>query len=69
MVRQTLGYLAPGFEERDVEPDPMLERRDVDIPGGTYRLGALRTTDYLSLIMKNGRTQLRLNRFVLPIRR
>ncbi len=42
MVRQTLGYARPKFEERAVSPDPTFVRRDVEIPGGRYSLGALK---------------------------
>ena len=40
MVRQTLGYPAPGFAEIESRPDPTFERRDMEIPGGAYLLGA-----------------------------
>ena len=40
MVRQTMGYPKPEFEERSVSPDPTFEPGDVEIPGGTYSLGA-----------------------------
>ena len=40
MVRQTLGYPRPKFTEIAVLPDPSFEPGDVEIPGGTYSLGA-----------------------------
>ena len=47
MVRQTLGYPAPKFDEREVSPDPNFERRDVEIRGGTYMLGAMRDESFV----------------------
>ena len=40
MVRQTLGHPEPKFEESGASPDPTFEPRDVEIPGGTFSLGA-----------------------------
>ena len=40
MVRQTLGYARPKFEEREVVTDPNFEPKDVDIAGGICSIGA-----------------------------
>ncbi len=40
MVRQTLGYPRPAFEAQIVPPDPDFQPGDVQIPGGSYPLGA-----------------------------
>ncbi len=40
MVRQTLGYPGPRIEMRAILPDPTFKPMDVEIPGGTYSLGA-----------------------------
>ena len=40
MVRQTLGYPRPRFEEAEVSPDPNFAPADVEIPGGNCSLGA-----------------------------
>ena len=40
MVRQTLGYARPQFKKSAVLHDPTFEQADVEIPGGTYALGA-----------------------------
>ncbi len=40
MVRQTLGYARPKFEEREVVTDPNFEPKDVDISGGICSIGA-----------------------------
>ena len=40
MVRQTLGHPGPKFEKAGASPDPTFEPRDVEIPGGTFSLGA-----------------------------
>ncbi len=47
MLRQTLGYAKPEFEERPVSPDPAFIRRDMEIPGGTYSLGARRDGSFV----------------------
>ncbi len=44
-IRQTLGYAAPtlsksGGPETPASPEPGFELHDVEVPGGTYRLGA-----------------------------
>ncbi len=40
MVRQTLGYARPKFEERAVSSDPAFRSMDVEIPGGNHACGA-----------------------------
>ncbi len=40
MVRQTLGYPRPRFEEAEVSPDPNFVQADAEIPGGIRPLGA-----------------------------
>lgn len=51
-VRQTLGYPAPRFKGRPPRPtppppDPSFTPRDVEIPGGPFRLGAERTEPFV----------------------
>jgi iron(II)-dependent oxidoreductase len=40
MVRQTLGYPRPKFEESPIAHDATFIPKDVEIPGGTFQLGA-----------------------------
>jgi iron(II)-dependent oxidoreductase len=40
MVRQTLGYARPSFEEKEALIDPDFEPGDVEIPGGIFSIGA-----------------------------
>jgi iron(II)-dependent oxidoreductase len=47
MIRQTLGYARPKFEALETAIDPAFQRRDVEISGGSYLLGAHRDDSFI----------------------